>query len=183
MMKSQGKYRRDGRLSKKVNRQTKSSICQALASGRSLTSICSDEKYPCYDTVQRMLRADEDFRKEFEIARDIYYQKAADQLFDIADDSTNDYVDRRRSDGSTVRAFDKEAVMRSTLRIDTRKWVLAKMLPKMYGAKELDSGTAGKIIGDLKDLIHEVVQVARDTRPAIEAEVIDEVKQIADKEN
>ena len=42
--------------------------------------------------------------------------------------------------------FNSENVQRSRLRIDTRKWLMAKMNPKVYGDK-LDMTTNGNDIG------------------------------------
>src|ERR1044072_8664335 len=174
------KYHRKWRLLRKSKRQTQYAICDALTSGRTLTSICADPKFPNYQQIQRLLRCDEEFKKEFEIARDIFYMYQGDRLLDIADDSRKEYVERTKSDGTPYKVIKKEAVMRAGLRIDTRKWVLCKMLPKMYGAKELDVSTAAKITGDIKDLIAMVVGVARDSKPVIEAEVL-EVKELANE--
>ncbi len=38
---------------------------------------------------------------------------------------------KKRPDGSKFLAFDGEHVQRSLLRVDTRKWLLAKALPKI----------------------------------------------------
>ena len=61
-----------------------------------------------------------------------------DEVLEIADDGSNDWMER---DGRDVE--NSEAIARSRLRVDTRKWVLSRMLPKMYGDKQsLDlSGT------------------------------------------
>lgn len=58
----------------------------------------------------------------------------ADELVEIADDGTNDYVEREVDGGVRV-VFDGEHFQRSRLRVDTRKWVLSKVLPKIYGDK------------------------------------------------
>jgi hypothetical protein len=42
-------------------------------------------------------------------------------------------MQRRRENGSIVTVFIGEHVQRSRLRIDTRKWLLAKLQPKKYG--------------------------------------------------
>jgi Bacteriophage Sf6, terminase small subunit-like len=43
-------------------------------------------------------------------------------------------------DGSTYTALDAEHVQRSRLRVEARKWLLSKALPKVYGDK-LDLNT------------------------------------------
>lgn len=53
----------------------------------------------------------------------------ADDCIQISDDGTNDtYVDEN---GRT--RVDHDVVQRSKLRIDTRKWLMSKMLPRIYG--------------------------------------------------
>jgi hypothetical protein len=42
-------------------------------------------------------------------------------------------MERARKDGSVEAALDREHVARSELRINTRKWLLSKMLPKKFG--------------------------------------------------
>jgi hypothetical protein len=50
----------------------------------------------------------------------------ADDLLEIADDGTSDYVEKERLDGSKFLAFDGEHVERSRVQVDTWKWMLAK---------------------------------------------------------
>lgn len=59
----------------------------------------------------------------------------ADEILEIADDGTNDWVERQNKDGSSYRAFDQEHYQRSRLRFDARRWLLSKALPKVYGDK------------------------------------------------
>jgi hypothetical protein len=54
----------------------------------------------------------------------------ADELLEIADDATNDFVERQNKDGHTSKVFDAEHVQRSRLRVEARKWLLSKALPK-----------------------------------------------------
>jgi hypothetical protein len=68
-------------------------------------------------------------------ARTIAYMSLADQILDIADDARNDFIERRNEDGSVVRQVDHESIHRAKLRVDTRKWLLAKVLTKIYGDK------------------------------------------------
>ena len=62
-------------------------------------------------------------------ARDIAYRLMADDLLQIADDSSGDVT---VGEDGTVR-MNAEFTARSRLKVDTRKWILAKMLPKLYG--------------------------------------------------
>lgn len=55
----------------------------------------------------------------------------ADEIIEISDDSSGDVI--VDDEGNT--RTDAERVARSRLRVDTRKWMLSKMLPKIYGDK------------------------------------------------
>lgn len=91
---------------------------------------------PHESTVRSWARDDVDkFSTQYTRAREIGYYGMADDLVDIADDGTNDYVEKERENGTKFIAFDAEHVQRSKLRVDTRKWLLAKALPKVYGDK------------------------------------------------
>jgi hypothetical protein len=57
-------------------------------------------------------------------------------LFSIADDGKNDtYED---DEGRT--RTDHDVIARSRLRVDTRKWYLSKVLPKIYGDRTIHAG-------------------------------------------
>lgn len=74
-----------------------------------------------------------------------------DELLDIADDGTNDtYVD----DEGKVRV-DHDHIQRSKLRIETRKWLMAKLKPKKYGDK-VDVNHGGQADNPLSVLLQEV---------------------------
>lgn len=60
----------------------------------------------------------------------------ADELLEIADDGTNDWMEKKNADGETIGWRENgEAMRRSQLRISTRQWIAERLLPKKYGAK------------------------------------------------
>lgn len=105
-------------------------ICEALSQGKSLRKAAQDEGIAA-STVLDWKNERPEFCEQYTRARETGYQLLADELVEIADDGSADsYVD---ADGK-VRT-DAEVVARSRLRLDTRKWLLSKMLPKVYGDK------------------------------------------------
>lgn len=119
-------------------------ICQRLADGESLRAICRDEAMPAESTVRAWtLEENHPISAQYAQARQSQYLKWAEELLDIADDGTNDYVERERPDGSKYETVDAEHINRSRLRVDTRKWLLSKMLPKIYGDKLQHAGADG----------------------------------------
>ncbi len=110
-------------------------ICDRLAEGRTLRDVCRDKDIPVDErTVRRWaMNAQTPFAQEFEMARLIGFLSIAEEMLEIADDGSNDWANRITRNGHTIRTFDYEHVERSKLRIETRKWLLAKALPKMFG--------------------------------------------------
>lgn len=76
------------------------------------------------------------FSQQYMQARAVQYHGWADEINDIADNGSNDWTEREGKDGSTYAVFDHEHVQRSKLRVDSRKWLLSKLLPKQYGDKQ-----------------------------------------------
>lgn len=109
-------------------------ICQGLMEGRSLRSVCEADYLPTCTTVFRWLQSNDVFREQYARARDVQAEVWADELQDIADDGTNDFVEVAKKNGTQI-VCDQENINRSRLRVDTRKWVISKILPKKYGDK------------------------------------------------
>jgi hypothetical protein len=107
-------------------------ICQRIAEGESLRSICKGNRMPSCATVLNW---------QFARAREIGYFILADEIMEIADDATNDYTTRAKEEGAEV-VVNHDHISRSKLRVDTRKWMLSKMLPKVYGDKLAVGGDA-----------------------------------------
>ncbi|MCL4715483.1 MAG: hypothetical protein KJZ75_11280 [Hyphomonadaceae bacterium] len=72
-------------------------------------------------------------------AQKIRGQILADEIVAIADDASQDVT--VGEDGKA--RVDHDHIQRSKLRVDTRKWVLAKVLPKIYGDKIQHTGDGG----------------------------------------
>lgn len=58
----------------------------------------------------------------------------AEHALDIADDGSNDWMESHDPENRGWR-FNGEHVQRSRLRVETRKWFLSKLMPKVYGDK------------------------------------------------
>ncbi len=121
-------------------------ICSCLAEGESLRSICKNEDLPSRETVRNWLKTNEAFLGQYVRAREEQADNFAEEILEIADDATNDFMERKRQDGSTEEVFDKEHVQRSKLRVDARKWLMSKMAPTKYGEKLELGGPDGQAI-------------------------------------
>ncbi|TJV42394.1 MAG: terminase small subunit protein [Mesorhizobium sp.] len=124
-------------------------ICQRLAEGNSLRSICLDEDMPAKSTVLSWLLKHEHaaFLDQYTRARELQADTHVDEMPDIADDGSNDYITKTNADGSTYEQVNSEHIQRSRLRIDTRKWIAERMRPKKYGSKvALTDGEGGPLV-------------------------------------
>jgi hypothetical protein len=122
-------------------------ILERLADGETLKGICRDEGMPDAKTVRRwaMVGGVPGFGEKYSRARELGYLKMADDVLEHADNSAADsYVDENGN-----RRPDHAAVHRSRLQVDTRKWLLAKCLPKIYGDKQTHEVEAGDKLAEL----------------------------------
>ncbi len=108
-------------------------ICARLAEGATLRAVCQSDDMPAESTVRKWALADrEGFKAQYAGARELGYLSMADEIIEIADDSSGDTI----TDPETgAEKMDGEFVARSRIKIDTRKWLLSKALPKIYGDK------------------------------------------------
>lgn len=130
-------------------------ICTQLASGNPLSRICKQDGFPQLATVYRWLQSNAQFREQYARAREDQADTLADEIIAISDDGENDtYIDE---DGKA--RIDHDAIARSKLRVDARKWVAAKMKPKKYGDKveQIISGPDGGPIA-IKEISWTVVE-------------------------
>lgn len=94
-------------------------ICSLLADGESLRKVCERPGMPDKATVFRWLAKHDEFRDQYAKATEIRADAIFEEMFDIADSV----------------AEEAAALGKARLRIDTRKWALARMNPKKYGDK------------------------------------------------
>jgi hypothetical protein len=111
-------------------------ICERLALGESLRAICRDEDTPSLSAVMNWLNRFPEFVEQYDRARELQAEYLFDEIIEIADDATNDYMEKKSAEGVHIGWRENgEFLARSRLRIDARKWAASKMLPKRYGDK------------------------------------------------
>lgn len=108
-------------------------ICEGLINGRSLRSICTPEGMPAASTVCLWLTQHPEFAEQYARAREAQADTLADEIVDIADDGSRDYV----KDDKGHESVDYDHIARSKLRVEARKWIAAKLKPKKYGDKTM----------------------------------------------
>ena len=92
-------------------------VCERIAKGKSLVSICKRKGMPGYGAVTRWLREDAEgsLQTMYAQAREAQADYLADEIVAIADS---------KGEPAQVRN-----------RVDARKWVAAKLRPRVYGEK------------------------------------------------
>jgi hypothetical protein len=109
-------------------------ICERIADGESLRSVCEDDGMPDKSTVFRWLGKHAEFRDQYARAREAQADSLFDDILSIADDARNDWMLRKHG-GHETWVENGEALRRSALRVDARKWMAGKLQPKKYGDK------------------------------------------------
>lgn len=107
-------------------------ICARLATGEPLVRICKDGGMPNVVTVYRWLAAHEDFRNMYARAREDQADTLADEIIAISDEYVKAQKTTKKANGDEE-VVTGDAVERSRLRVEARKWVAAKLKPRKYG--------------------------------------------------
>lgn len=141
-------------------------ICKRIAEGESVRSIVKDELMPSSSSIFRWLLDDDKkhFWEQYEKARNIQAELMFDELLEIADDGTNDWMEKESKAGDSYTVLNSEAIGRSRLRVDTRKWYLSKVLPKKFGEK-IDLTTAGEKFNINDDQYRQLIRAAAARNP------------------
>jgi len=131
-------------------------ICARVASGESLRAVCRTENFPSEVTVRRWAMDDVNgFSAHYARAREMRADTLFDEILEISDTPRIGEKTKTGPQGTEVTTGD--AVERSRLMLDARKWTLARMSPKKYGDKQqvdigIDGGGTAIIIkGGFKD--------------------------------
>lgn len=116
------------------NAELANRILEQLMEGHLLIDICAEPGMPAPRTIRDWASVDrEGFAARYDRARELGCHAMAEQMVAIADDGRNDWIVRRREDGTAEVVVNHEHIGRSRLRIKTRGWLLSKMLPCLYG--------------------------------------------------
>jgi hypothetical protein len=125
-------------------------ICDRLAQGESLRAICRGKGKPSAGSVIGWVTNNtQGFAEQYARAREVGYRLLAEELLYIADTPklgkkrVTKPVTRKDKDGNIVdtgevfvEITEGDMIEHRRLQVDTRKWMLSKMLPKVYGDKQ-----------------------------------------------
>ncbi len=128
-------------------------ICVLIAEGLSLRNIEAVEGMPTKTTILRwLIRADcAEFCDQYARAKELQAEGEADEMIDIADTPQLGVIETIKPDGS-VEVRKEDMLGHRKLRLETRKWILARRLPKKYGDK-LTQEITGKDGGPIASMV------------------------------
>ena len=112
-------------------------ICARLAEGEPITKITKDAHMPGQATIYRWLIDNEQFREMYESARKDGAHTLASQIQEIADEKPLEVFDEAGN-----RRYDSGSISYNKLRMEARKWLAAKYLPRVYGDRQILAGDA-----------------------------------------
>lgn len=135
-------------------------ILELIEQGHTLRSICLEnpDTMPTPSAVIEWTLVDRDFAERYAHARLIGFAALAEDILDIADGKrptdANTWQPDAKAEGrlkDEIEALtiaerdrrDPDLVQRDKLRIEARKWILSKMLPKIYGERRETDGQGG----------------------------------------
>lgn len=135
-------------------------ICERLANGESMRSVCRDESMPAMSSVFKWLREIPQFSQQYAKAKEESADALVEDMLDIADDGTNDWMEKHDKDGENIGwQLNGEHIQRSKLRVDVRKWAASKLKAKKYGDKI-------ELSGDPENPLQVIERRIVDTNPA-----------------
>ncbi len=104
-------------------------ICDRLAGGESLRSICQDPMPP-QSVVFQWLSKQEKFAENYTRARQFWAECEFERMMEIAD--TPQVGIKTKTTDKGVETIEGDMVDHRRLQVDTRKWALARMFPKKF---------------------------------------------------
>lgn len=125
-------------------------ICNKIASkGAGIRTLCKENPhFPNADTIMLWLRVHPTFSERYHKAKKEQVTALVDEIIEISDDSSQDVIIKQDRDGNDYEVANTEFAARSRLRVDTRKWIAAKLVPRLYG----DNAIARELSDEIEEL-------------------------------
>lgn len=128
-------------------------ICERIARGETLTSMCKEDGFPVHiNTIMDWVREDigPGFGGMYARARLTQADVWADELHDISRTPTTGIITTTIDgpNGRIVKTIEQDAIEHRRLQVDSKKWLLARLNRKKYGdnAKfEIDTDESGTL--------------------------------------
>lgn len=130
-------------------------VCQLIEEGMSLRKAVKKigiNHSTFFKYIDNDENGESNMRKaQYARAMELRAEFMADEILDISDDSSNDTIYTEKGE-----IENKEWTNRSKLRVDSRKWLLSKLMPKKYGDK-IDVTSDGEKVTTSANIVVNVV--------------------------
>ena len=128
-------------------------ICDAIScTSKGLRRLCNEhEHWPDRVNVYRWIKKYPEFCNMYNKAKQLQIESFIDEVLEISDDTSNDTIIKRDNDGNEKEVCNSEYINRSRLRVDTRKWLAAKLCPRLYGERKEEKSTNESLLEKLID--------------------------------
>lgn len=122
-------------------------ICDVIAcTPKGIRKLCHEHPHwPCADTIFSWLKTNKEAADQYARVKQIQVEPLADELLSICDDSSNDII----LDDNGKPTCNYAAIQRARLKIDTIKWMISKLCPKIYGNQSQPEATNDKSYAEL----------------------------------
>jgi hypothetical protein len=123
-------------------------ICSGVAAGQTLKQIAEALSIN-YDTIHEWRNSRPEFSDMLAQARFIRAEHMADEIVEISDESSADWIEWEMRDGQIRGMPNPAAAARARLRVETRKFLMEKWAPKQFGSLqrlELTGAGGGPIL-------------------------------------
>lgn len=147
-------------------------ICQRIANGASYATILRDPHFdfPDWATLTRWREKHEDFGKAYLRAKAMQLEYWAEQVVDVADHTEVGIRTKTEKWGESVTTEDM--LEHRKLKVDSRKWMLAKLARAVYGERlahtGADDGPIGLKLETKDDLIASIIGLVKPKKDGIE---------------
>lgn len=110
-------------------------ICDLVATNSSgLKKLCSENDWmPRHVTINQWRWKKPGFSTQYAQAKVAQADLLAEECIEIADETSRDSILKSNREGEEYEVANSEWINRSRLRVDTRKWLASKLIPKVYG--------------------------------------------------
>ena len=127
-------------------------ICEQVSiSSDGLRKMCKIfPDFPAHESILLWRRKYPEFSAQYKEAKLQQAELFAEDIIDIADDDSRDAID-----GENGIVQNSEFIARSRVKIDARKWIACKLLPKVYGDRS-EVTTTSVADEELKSTVSEI---------------------------
>ena len=107
-------------------------VCQAMREGLTATKACQMHGLD-FSTMRLWCSKDDEFEAQYVAAREMLYEHWEEDIINISDDQHEGVIRRTKLMGTEIET--RDMIDHRRLRIESRKWLLARRKARVFGDK------------------------------------------------